>query len=79
LELRSIEKLREQELEEARLLLRGIPGRHSAIPYALFHAATARMRTVSAGMPGPLPLASSTVVNWAKLCLFSIDLSLLLQ
>ena len=39
-----------------RLLLRGIPGRHSAIQYALFHPATARMRIVSAGMPGPLLL-----------------------
>jgi hypothetical protein len=28
---------------------------------------------------GYSPLAFSTVVNWAKLCLFSIDLSLLLQ
>ena len=39
-----------------RLLLRGIPGRHSAIQYALFHPATARMRIVSAGMPGPILL-----------------------
>jgi sigma-B regulation protein RsbU (phosphoserine phosphatase) len=39
-----------------RLLLRGIPGRHSAIQYALFHPATAQMRIVSAGMPGPLLL-----------------------
>jgi sigma-B regulation protein RsbU (phosphoserine phosphatase) len=39
-----------------RRLLRGIPGRHSAIQYALFHPATARMRIVSAGMPGPLLL-----------------------
>lgn len=39
-----------------RLLLRGIPGRHSAIQYALFHPATARLRIVSAGMPGPLLL-----------------------
>lgn len=37
-----------------RLLLRGIPGRHTAIQYALFDPATARMRIVSAGMPGPL-------------------------
>jgi len=39
-----------------RLLLRGIPGRHSAIQYALFDPAGARMRIVSAGMPGPLLL-----------------------
>jgi phosphoserine phosphatase RsbU/P len=39
-----------------RLLLRGIPGRHTAIQYALFDPATARMRIVSAGMPGPLVL-----------------------
>jgi phosphoserine phosphatase RsbU/P len=39
-----------------RLLLRGIPGRHSAIQYALFEPPTGRMRIVSAGMPGPLLL-----------------------
>ena len=39
-----------------RLLLRGIPGRHSAIQYALFDPSTARIRIVSAGMPGPLLL-----------------------
>jgi len=39
-----------------RLLLRGIPGRHTAIQYALFDPPTARMRIVSAGMPGPLLL-----------------------
>ena len=39
-----------------RLLLRGIPGRHSAIQYALFDPVSARMRIVSAGMPGPLLL-----------------------
>jgi sigma-B regulation protein RsbU (phosphoserine phosphatase) len=39
-----------------RLLLRGIPGRHTAIQYALFEPSTARMRIVSAGMPGPLLL-----------------------
>jgi len=37
-----------------RLLLRGIPGRHSAIQYAIFDPLQARMRIVSAGMPGPL-------------------------
>jgi phosphoserine phosphatase RsbU/P len=39
-----------------RLLLRGIPGRHTAIQYALFNPETAEMRIVSAGMPGPLLL-----------------------
>jgi phosphoserine phosphatase RsbU/P len=39
-----------------RLLLRGIPGRHTAIQYAMFDPTTARMRIVSAGMPGPLLL-----------------------
>jgi sigma-B regulation protein RsbU (phosphoserine phosphatase) len=39
-----------------RLLLRGIPGRHTAIQYALFDPETAEMRIVSAGMPGPLLL-----------------------
>lgn len=37
-----------------RLLLRGIPGRHTAIQYAVFYPATGEMRIVSAGMPGPL-------------------------
>jgi phosphoserine phosphatase RsbU/P len=37
-----------------RLLLRGIPGRHSAIQYAIFDPLRAQMRIVSAGMPGPL-------------------------
>lgn len=39
-----------------RLLLRGIPGRHSAIQYALFDPQSGWMRIVSAGMPGPLLL-----------------------
>jgi sigma-B regulation protein RsbU (phosphoserine phosphatase) len=39
-----------------RLLLRGIPGPHTAIQYAMFDPGTARMRIVSAGMPGPLLL-----------------------
>jgi len=39
-----------------RLLLRGIPGRHTAIQYAKFDPTTARMRIVSAGMLGPLLL-----------------------
>ncbi len=37
-----------------RLLLRGIPGRHSAIQYAIVDSLSAQMRIVSAGMPGPL-------------------------
>ncbi len=37
-----------------RVLLRGIPGRHTAIQYAMFDAKTAKMRIVSAGMPGPM-------------------------
>ena len=37
-----------------RLLLRGIPGRHSAIQYAIFDPFCAQMCIVSAGMPGPL-------------------------
>lgn len=39
-----------------RLLLRGIPGRHLAIQYALFDPPSGRMRVASAGMPGPLLL-----------------------
>ncbi len=39
-----------------RLMLRGIPGRHTAIQYAIFDPATAEMTIVSAGMPGPLLL-----------------------
>jgi sigma-B regulation protein RsbU (phosphoserine phosphatase) len=70
-----------------RLLLRGIPGRHSAIQYALFDPAGARMRIVSAGMPGPLLLrgADSRVLQIAGLPpgLFSIasydELSLQLE
>jgi len=42
-----------------RLLLRGIPGRHTAIQYALFDPSTARLRIVSAGMPGPLLLRNN--------------------
>jgi len=44
-----------------RLLLRGIPGRHTAIQYALFDPPSARMRIVSAGMPGPLVLRGNQV------------------
>jgi phosphoserine phosphatase RsbU/P len=39
-----------------RLLLRGIPGRHTAIQYATFDTSTLQMRIVSAGIPGPLLL-----------------------
>jgi phosphoserine phosphatase RsbU/P len=39
-----------------RLLLRGIPGRHTAILYAIFDPATAELSIVSAGMPDPLLL-----------------------
>jgi sigma-B regulation protein RsbU (phosphoserine phosphatase) len=37
-----------------RLCLRGIPGRHSALQYALFYPPFGEMRIASAGMPGPL-------------------------
>ena len=37
-------------------MLRGIPGRHTAIQYIIFDPATAEMNIVSAGMPGPLLL-----------------------
>lgn len=37
-----------------RLLLRGIPGRHTAIQYAIVDSLRTQMRIVSAGMPGPL-------------------------
>jgi len=39
-----------------RLSLRCIPGRHSALQYALFDPVTGEMRIASAGMPGPLLL-----------------------
>jgi sigma-B regulation protein RsbU (phosphoserine phosphatase) len=39
-----------------RLHLRGIPGRHTALQYALFDPSTQEMRITSAGMPGPLLL-----------------------
>jgi len=45
-----------------RLLLRGIPGRHTAIQYALFDPGTAQMRIVSAGMPGPLILRDDQII-----------------
>jgi sigma-B regulation protein RsbU (phosphoserine phosphatase) len=43
-------------LPNERLLLRGIPGRHTAIQYATFDPAIAEMSIVSAGMPWPLLL-----------------------
>jgi sigma-B regulation protein RsbU (phosphoserine phosphatase) len=39
-----------------RLCLRGIPGRHTALQYAVFCPQTAEIRIASAGMPGPLLL-----------------------
>ena len=39
-----------------RLLLRGIPGRHTAIQYALFDPGTREMTIASVGMPGPMLL-----------------------
>ena len=39
-----------------RLMLRGMPRRHSAIQYALFEPRTRELRIASAGMPGPLLL-----------------------
>jgi phosphoserine phosphatase RsbU/P len=36
-----------------RLHLRGIPGRHTSIQYAIFYPATGEMIISSAGMPGP--------------------------
>jgi phosphoserine phosphatase RsbU/P len=39
-----------------RLMLRGIPGRRTAIQYALFDPERADMKIVSAGMPGPFLL-----------------------
>jgi len=37
-----------------RLHLRGIPGRHTALQYAVFFPGTRELRIASAGMPGPL-------------------------
>jgi sigma-B regulation protein RsbU (phosphoserine phosphatase) len=39
-----------------RLALRGIPGRHTSIQYALFYPATGQMIISSGGMPGPFLL-----------------------
>jgi len=51
-----LEPVRVLSLLNERLLLRGIPGRHTAIQYAIFDPMTARMRLVGAGAPGPLVL-----------------------
>jgi phosphoserine phosphatase RsbU/P len=39
-----------------RLLLRGIPGRHSSLQYAIFYPATGEIILSNAGMPGPFLL-----------------------
>jgi hypothetical protein len=44
-----------------RLLLRGIPGRHGAIQYAVFHPAASTIQIASAGMAGPSSLRGSIV------------------
>ena len=41
-----------------RLMLRGMPRRHAAIQYAVFHPNTREMHIASAGMPGPLHLSA---------------------
>lgn len=57
--LRGVHKTGQQpgqvlSLLNERLLLRGIPARHTAIQYAIFDAVHAQMKIASAGMPGPL-------------------------
>jgi sigma-B regulation protein RsbU (phosphoserine phosphatase) len=42
-----------------RLMIRGMPHRHTAIQYALFDPRSQELCIASAGMPGPLHLASS--------------------
>jgi sigma-B regulation protein RsbU (phosphoserine phosphatase) len=42
-----------------RLVLRGIPRRHTAIQYALFDPQSREMRIASAGMPGPFHLSAN--------------------
>ncbi len=42
-----------------RLMIRGMPRRHTAIQYALFDPHTHELRIASAGMPGPLHLRSN--------------------
>ena len=59
--LRGVHKTGQQpsrvlSLLNERLLLRGIPVRHTAIQYAIFDPLTAQLRIASAGMPGPLLL-----------------------
>ncbi len=41
-----------------RLLVQGVPRRHSAAQYAVFDPRTAEMRVTSAGMPGPFHLSA---------------------
>jgi len=41
-----------------RLMLRGMPRRHTAIQYALFNPLTQELRIASAGMPGPFYLGA---------------------
>jgi phosphoserine phosphatase RsbU/P len=41
-----------------RLLVRGVPRRHSAAQYAIFDPRTAEMHVSSAGMPGPFHLSA---------------------
>jgi sigma-B regulation protein RsbU (phosphoserine phosphatase) len=41
-----------------RLLVRGLPRRHSAAQYAIFDPRTAQMQITSAGMPGPFHLSA---------------------
>jgi sigma-B regulation protein RsbU (phosphoserine phosphatase) len=42
-----------------RLMIRGMPRRHTAIQYALFDPRTHKMQIASAGMPGPLHLSAA--------------------
>ena len=42
-----------------RLLVRGLPRRHSAAQYAVFDPRTAQMQITSAGMPGPFHLSAA--------------------
>jgi sigma-B regulation protein RsbU (phosphoserine phosphatase) len=39
-----------------RLMIRGLPARHAALQYAVFHPATREIQISSAGMPGPVHL-----------------------
>jgi sigma-B regulation protein RsbU (phosphoserine phosphatase) len=46
-----------------RLLLRGIPGRHSAIQYAVFDPATSTIQIASAGMAGHFCFAETRAAS----------------